>query len=59
MTALDAGLVVRRGTATDLVARVKQAEERGIGTVWTTVGGPTLDGQSWQSRALFVLNPPD
>jgi hypothetical protein len=25
----------------------------------TTVGGPTLDGQSWQSRALFVLTPPD
>jgi F420-dependent oxidoreductase-like protein len=43
MTALNAGIVARRGSATDLVARVKQAEARGIGTVWTTVGGPTAD----------------
>lgn len=43
MTTLNAGLVIPRGSATDLVARVKQAEERGIGTVWTTVGGPTAD----------------
>jgi hypothetical protein len=24
----------------------------------TTIGGPALDGRSWQSRALLVLNPP-
>lgn len=43
MTGLNAGLVIRRGTASDLVQRVKQAEARGIATVWTTVGGPTAD----------------
>jgi F420-dependent oxidoreductase-like protein len=43
MTALNAGLVVRRGSASDLVARVKQAEARGVGTVWTTVGGLPAD----------------
>lgn len=43
MTALNAGLVIPRGPATDLVARVQQAEDRGIGAVWTTVGGPIAD----------------
>ena len=43
MTALNAGLVLPRGSATDVVTRTKQAESRGVGTVWTTVGGPTAD----------------
>jgi F420-dependent oxidoreductase-like protein len=43
MTSLNAGLVLPRGSATDVVKGVKQAEARGIGTVWTTVGGPTAD----------------
>jgi F420-dependent oxidoreductase-like protein len=40
---LNAGLVIPRGSASDLVARVAQAERRGIATAWTTVGGPTAD----------------
>lgn len=40
---LTAGLVIPRGSASDFVARVKQAERRGIATAWTTVGGPTAD----------------
>src|SRR5215216_6553512 len=43
MTSLNAGLVIARGSATDVVKGVKQAEVRGIGTAWTTVGGPTAD----------------
>lgn len=43
MTKLNAGLVIPRGSAADLVSRVKQAEERGVGTAWTTVGGPIAD----------------
>ena len=43
MTPLNAGLVIPRGNASALVARVEQAERRGIATVWTTVGGPTAD----------------
>ena len=43
MAALNAGLVLPRGTATDVVTRTKQAETRGIRTVWTTGGGPTAD----------------
>jgi F420-dependent oxidoreductase-like protein len=40
---LNAGLVIPRGSASDLIARVVQAERRGIATAWTTVGGPTAD----------------
>jgi len=40
---LNAGLVIPRGSASDLVARIEQAERRGIATAWTTVGGPTAD----------------
>src|SRR5215203_5366185 len=43
MTSLYAGLVLPRGSATDLVAATTLAEQRGVGTVWTTVGGPTAD----------------
>src|SRR5918997_1136454 len=40
---LNAGLVIPRGSAAALVARVEQAERRGLATVWTPVGGPTAD----------------
>ena len=40
---LNAGLVIPRGSASELIARVAQAESRGIATAWTTVGGPTAD----------------
>ena len=40
---LNAGLVIPRGSASDLVTRVEQAERRGIATAWTTVGGPTAE----------------
>lgn len=43
MTALNAGLVLPRGSATEVVTRARQAETRGVGTVWTTGGGPTAD----------------
>src|SRR3954451_3653839 len=43
MTSLNAGLAISRGPANDFVARVQQAEPRGVGTAWTTVGGPTAD----------------
>jgi F420-dependent oxidoreductase-like protein len=43
MPSLNAGLVIPRGSATELVERVAQAESRGVGAVWTTVGGPTAD----------------
>lgn len=41
--ALNAGLVISRGSATALVERVKLAEGRGVPAVWTTAGGPTAD----------------
>lgn len=40
---LNAGLVIPRGNASALVARIAQAEQRGIERAWTTVGGPTAD----------------
>ena len=40
---LNAGLVIPRGSASDLIARVAQAERRGIATTWTTVGGLGAD----------------
>ena len=43
MTALNAGLVIRRGTAGDMVEQIKVAEARGVGAVWSTVGGPVAD----------------
>jgi F420-dependent oxidoreductase-like protein len=43
MTSLNAGLVIPRGSAREFVARVQQAEERGLRQVWTTAGGPTAD----------------
>jgi len=43
MTSLNAGLVIPRGSAPELVAAVKLAEERGVPSVWTTVGGATAD----------------
>lgn len=43
MTSLNAGLVIPRGSATQLVERSQQAEQRGVPALWTTVGGPTAD----------------
>ncbi len=43
MSSLNAGLAISRGPANDFVARVRQAEQRGVGTAWTTVGGPSAD----------------
>src|ERR671912_1511516 len=40
---LNAGLVIPRSSAADLIARVEQAERRGIATAGTRVGGPTAD----------------
>lgn len=40
---LSAGLVIPRGSASAFVARVEQAENRGIAMVWATAGGPTAD----------------
>lgn len=43
MSSLNAGLVVARGSATQLVESARKAEQRGVPTIWTTVGGPTAD----------------
>src|SRR5918998_3792686 len=40
---LNAGLVIPRGSASDLIGRVAQAERGGIATAWTTVGGLGAD----------------
>ena len=43
MTMLQAGLVIPRGTTNSVVDRIVQAEERGIGQVWSTAGGISCD----------------
>jgi F420-dependent oxidoreductase-like protein len=43
MTTLNAGLVIRRGTAGDMVEQIKVAEARGVGAIWSTIGGPVAD----------------
>jgi F420-dependent oxidoreductase-like protein len=43
MSSLNAGLVIPRGSAAQLVERARQAEQRGVPAIWTTVGGPTAD----------------
>lgn len=56
MTSLKAGLVLARGSATEVVERAKQAEARGIGTAWTTVGGPTADPVTAYAAAGAATN---
>ena len=51
---LNAGLVIPRGSAVALVERVKQAEDRGVPRVWTTVGGPTADPVTAYAAAGFA-----
>ncbi len=43
MTSRNAGLVIPRGSSTQLVQRAQQAEQRGVPAIWTTVGGPSAD----------------
>lgn len=54
MASLNAGLVLTRGDAADMVAQVQQAEQRGVGTVWTTVGGPTADSVTALAAAAYA-----
>jgi F420-dependent oxidoreductase-like protein len=53
---LNAGLVIPRGNASDLVTRVAQAERRGVARVWTTVGGPTADPVTAYAAAAVTTN---
>src|SRR3954466_9853500 len=53
---LNAGLVIPRGSASELIARVEQAEGRGITTAWTTVGGPTADPVTAYAAAGAATN---
>jgi F420-dependent oxidoreductase-like protein len=43
MTALQAGLVIPRGSATSVVERIETAEARGVPAVWSTAGGVAAD----------------
>lgn len=43
MSSLNAGLVIQRSTAKNFVGLIQQAEARGVGTIWTTAGGPSAD----------------
>ena len=43
MPKLNAGLVIPRGSATQLVQRAQQAAQRDVPAIWTTVGGSSAD----------------
>ena len=43
MTQLNAGLVIPRQDPADALAAIERAEERGVPTVWSTVGGAASD----------------
>ncbi len=43
MTELQAGLVIPRGTTNSVIERIVQAEQRGVGQVWSTAGGVSWD----------------
>jgi alkanesulfonate monooxygenase SsuD/methylene tetrahydromethanopterin reductase-like flavin-dependent oxidoreductase (luciferase family) len=50
MNDLQAGLVIPRGTTSDVVERIVQAESREIGTIWSTSGGV-----SWDTLTTFAV----
>ncbi len=54
MASLNAGLVLTRGHAADMVSQVRQAEQRALGTIWTTVGGPTADPVTALAAAAYA-----
>ena len=54
MTSLNAGLVIPRGSAGQLVERARQADQRGVPAVWTTVGGPSADTVGGLTAAAAV-----
>lgn len=50
MTDLQAGLVIPRGATRSVVARIVQAEARGIDRIWSTSGGV-----SWDTLTAFAI----
>lgn len=56
MAALRAGLVIRRPDPAATVAAIVQAEERGIRTVWSTVGGTAPDAVTLFAAAAARTN---
>jgi alkanesulfonate monooxygenase SsuD/methylene tetrahydromethanopterin reductase-like flavin-dependent oxidoreductase (luciferase family) len=56
MIPLNAGLVIPRGRAGQLVERAQQAEQRGVPAIWTTVGGPSADSVGGLTAAAAVTD---